>query len=122
MKILYDYQAFEMQTHGGVSRCFAEIYSHLPNYIEATIGIKKTDNEYLLSKGFKHWGPTYNRLLSSYPFSHDTLLFPIYHKIISRYCQKRMATGYPFLDPIVLRHYITIVLPLSQLNFNKNYL
>lgn len=28
MKVLYDSQAFDMQTHGGVSRCFAELYSH----------------------------------------------------------------------------------------------
>ena len=100
-----------MQTHGGVSRCFAEIYSHLPNNIEATIGIKKTDNEYLLSKGFKHWGPTYNRLLSSYPFSHDTLLFPIYHKIISRYCQKRMAKNHKYCEELLIKKSFDIFHP-----------
>lgn len=36
MKVLYDSQAFDMQTHGGVSRCFAELYSHLPQDIEAS--------------------------------------------------------------------------------------
>ena len=39
MKVLYDSQAFDMQTHGGVSRCFAELYSHLPQDIEASLSV-----------------------------------------------------------------------------------
>ncbi len=47
MKVLYDYQAFAMQSHGGVSRCFAELYKNLPDNIDAEIAINETDNTYL---------------------------------------------------------------------------
>lgn len=111
MKVLYDYQAFEMQTHGGVSRCFAEIYSHMPNDITATIGIKGTNNEYLLSKGFKYWGPSYNRFLSSFPFSHDCLPFSIYEKLISKYCQKRIARNHKYCKHLLSNGKIDIFHP-----------
>lgn len=47
MKVLYDYQAFSIQTHGGVSRSFSELIKHLPKGIETNICIKETDNVYL---------------------------------------------------------------------------
>ena len=50
MKILYDHQAFTMQTHGGVTRCFAELISHLPDDISSVIAIKESDNVYLKEK------------------------------------------------------------------------
>ena len=46
-KVLYDYQAFAMQTHGGVSRCFMELYKHLPGSVNAQIAIKESDNVYI---------------------------------------------------------------------------
>ena len=57
MKILYDYQAFLHQTHGGVTRCFAEIARHLPSDFTAEFAVKESDNIYLreygLVKGIK---------------------------------------------------------------------
>ena len=50
MNILYDYQAFMMQTHGGVSKCFAELIAHLPPYISYQAGIKESNNLYLKDK------------------------------------------------------------------------
>ena len=50
MKILYDHQAFTMQTHGGVTRCFAELISNLPNDISAVIAVKESNNVYLKEK------------------------------------------------------------------------
>ena len=47
MKILYDHQAFEMQSHGGVSRCFAELYKNLPKEISASISLKESENVYI---------------------------------------------------------------------------
>lgn len=47
MRILFDSQAFTMQTHGGVSRCFAELYKHLPSNVEARISVYESDNAYL---------------------------------------------------------------------------
>lgn len=52
MRVLYDYQAFDMQPHGGVSRCFAELYQRLPSTIEAKIGVQETNNIYLQQLGF----------------------------------------------------------------------
>ena len=46
MHILYDHQAFSMQTHGGVSRCYAELYKHLPPDCEASIALRESNNAY----------------------------------------------------------------------------
>ena len=56
MKVLYDPQAFDMQTHGGVSRCFAELYAHRPAFVDASISIKETNNVYLKDLGFPEAG------------------------------------------------------------------
>ena len=53
INILYDYQAFEMQTHGGVSRCFAELYQRLPKEITAQIGVVEINNIYLQLLNFE---------------------------------------------------------------------
>lgn len=47
VRVLYDYQAFAMQTHGGVSRCFWELYKHLPQQVQAQITVKESDNVYI---------------------------------------------------------------------------
>ena len=39
MRILFDSQAFTMQTHGGISRCFVELYKNLPKDIEARFSV-----------------------------------------------------------------------------------
>lgn len=59
MNVLYDSQAFDMQTHGGVSRCFAELYAHMPADVHAQIALVETDNVYLQQLGFKPKGTTY---------------------------------------------------------------
>ena len=46
-RILYDHQAFTMQKYGGVSRCFVELFKNLPNGIEASIALYKSDNVYV---------------------------------------------------------------------------
>ena len=38
IRTLFDFQAFQMQTHGGVSRCFAELIHCLPDDVEAVVG------------------------------------------------------------------------------------
>ena len=48
MKVLFDYQAFQIQNHGGVSRGFAEVISRLNSYgIDWEIAIKDSKNIYL---------------------------------------------------------------------------
>lgn len=63
MKVLYDPQAFDMQTHGGVSRCFAELYAHRPAFVNASISIKETNNVYLKDLGFPEAGDVYKHFL-----------------------------------------------------------
>lgn len=54
MRILFDYQAFEFQKIGGVSRLFAEIIPHLKIMgINTSIGIKESDNVYIGQLGLK---------------------------------------------------------------------
>lgn len=47
MRILYDYQAFEMQTFGGISKCFCKLITNLPNTCHVQIGIKESNNIHL---------------------------------------------------------------------------
>lgn len=47
MKILYDHQAFQMQYFGGVSKCFCELISRLPEGVEAEISIAQSNNQHL---------------------------------------------------------------------------
>ena len=50
MKILYDYQTFQEQTHGGISRYFTEIIGHLPPEATPFVCAKYVDNVYLMEK------------------------------------------------------------------------
>lgn len=75
MKVLYDSQAFDMQTHGGVSKCFAELYKHLPPEVEAYIGIKETENVYLREMGFANKYDDYNRFLKKGKFPLKRVLY-----------------------------------------------
>lgn len=46
MRILFDHLAFDMQTHGGVTRSFVELYKHLPNDVEVEFSVRESDNVY----------------------------------------------------------------------------
>lgn len=68
MTILFDYQAFEMQPFGGVSKSYAEIISHLKAMgVDVHLAIKESNNEHLLQKGIapsiKSLGTTNKRWL-----------------------------------------------------------
>ena len=53
MQILFDYQAFELQRIGGVSRSYAEIISNLAKMGQRCIvGVKESDNVYLKGKAW----------------------------------------------------------------------
>lgn len=51
MKILYDYQAFELQRYGGVSNCFTQLIKNMPSDVDIEIGIRETNNIHLLASG-----------------------------------------------------------------------
>ena len=63
-RVLYDSQAFDMQTHGGVSRCFSELYLHMPKDVDAKISVLETDNTYLNNCGFPREGSAYEKMLT----------------------------------------------------------
>ena len=50
-RVLMDSQAFDYQTHGGISRCFAELISHMPADISLHLPLVETKNIYLKQKG-----------------------------------------------------------------------
>lgn len=79
MKVLYDSQAFDMQTHGGISRCFAELYSHLPKDIDAHISVLESNNVYLQNLGYKSEGELYNNFLWSKDSALKKLLYKLYY-------------------------------------------
>lgn len=47
MRVLFDYQAFEFQKIGGVSRYFSEVMRSLRKYADVDLGLVATDNVYL---------------------------------------------------------------------------
>ena len=87
MRILYDHQAFEMQSHGGVSRCFAELYKNLPKEISASISLKESNNVYineinLAGTHFKRDG--FNNFICRRPFPGKWHLYEMYQKILGK--------------------------------------
>ena len=51
MKILYDYQAFELQKYGGVSNCFTQLIKNMPPDVDIEIGVRETNNIHLQASG-----------------------------------------------------------------------
>ena len=79
MRVLYDYSAFDMQTHGGVSRCFVELYRCLPEKVKAEISVKVTDNVYLQQLGFKSAQGLYDHFMTPRNFLGKKFLFKLYY-------------------------------------------
>ena len=75
MKVLYDSQAFDMQTHGGVSRCFAELYRHLPPDVDKCLTVRETDNVYLRNLGFPPKNDDYANFISRRNFPMKRILY-----------------------------------------------
>lgn len=47
MKVLYDSQIFSYQRFGGISNCFVQLISHLPDDVHYRIAVEETDNIHL---------------------------------------------------------------------------
>ena len=76
-----------MQSHGGVSRCFAELYKNLPNEINASISLKESENVYikemnLAGTHFKRDG--FNNFICRRPFPGKWHLYEMYQKILGK--------------------------------------
>ena len=46
MRVLYDHQIFSLQNYGGISRCFVELYRHMPASCQVMIAVRESDNVY----------------------------------------------------------------------------
>lgn len=90
IKVLYGYEAFEMQCFGGVSRCFVELYKHLPTDVSAMFGLVESDNIYMQSLGFESIGSRYAHFLPHIHFPHKSYLFHCINRIGGVY----YGTGY----------------------------
>lgn len=87
MRILYDHQAFEMQSHGGVSRCFAELYKNLPKEISASISLKESENVYIKEMdlaGTYFRSDGFNSFICHRPFPGKWHLYEMYQKILGK--------------------------------------
>lgn len=81
INVLFDAQAFDLQTHGGVSRCFVELSKHLPEWVEGRMAICETDNVYLRDSGYKSSGSTYRSFTCLDDGKFKWLLYKLYQNI-----------------------------------------
>lgn len=63
MKVLYDYQAFDIQRSGGVSNVFSLLVSEVKKREEVMVSIASTENLYMLAQGYPTAKQTYDRLI-----------------------------------------------------------
>lgn len=64
MKILYDYQAFDIQRSGGVSNVFSLLVSEVKKREDVSVGIASTKNLYMLAQGYPTEDACLNKLKS----------------------------------------------------------
>ena len=72
MKILYDYQAFDIQRSGGVSNVFSMLVEEIAKREELALGIASTQNLYMLALGYPSQEVTIKRLVDGGKISPDT--------------------------------------------------
>ena len=93
MKILYDYQAFDIQRSGGVSNVFSLLVDEVKKREEVFVGITSTTNLYMLARGYPTEEGTLNRLINAGKIDAGTDLSDIdwkkVNKIYSRNAIKR---------------------------------
>lgn len=76
-----DSQAFDSQTHGGVSRCFAGLITHLPDNIELTIPIAETHNQYLKEMGMDPGRDYYMEFCKGHPTALNRFWYKLYTNV-----------------------------------------
>ena len=68
-KVLYDHQIFTLQKYGGISRCFVELYKHMPDSCGPTIAVRETENVYAQElKGVNPIGYDYEHFICNRHF------------------------------------------------------
>lgn len=79
VRVLMDSQAFDMQTHGGVSRCFSELIKYMPEDISLSLPVLETKNIYLRELGIVSKRDYY----MEYCHNHPTPLKRFWYKLIT---------------------------------------
>ena len=85
MRVLFDYQAFDLQTHGGVSKCMIELCNHMPSYVRPILGVYESDNVYLKKNGFKAMDTTFRHFMYIEKFKGKRRIFTPYFKMTHRF-------------------------------------
>ena len=88
MKILYDYQAFDIQRSGGVSNVFSLLVSEVKKREEVTVSIASTDNLYMLAQGYPTAKQTYDRLIAAGKLNEGMGLNDIDWGKVNKICSK----------------------------------
>ena len=85
MKILYDHQIFDYQRYGGISRCFVELYRHLPLGCNAKISAMESENAYLLESGISRPVGFYlKNFILPFHWPYKNKMFTAYNRMIGR--------------------------------------
>lgn len=88
MKILYDYQAFDIQRSGGVSNVFSLLVNEVKKQEEISVGIASTENLYMLAQGYPTRESTYNRLVDAQKINPATSINDIDWKKVNQIYSK----------------------------------
>ena len=88
MKILYDYQAFDIQRSGGVSNVFSLLVSEVKKREEVTVSIASTENLYMLAQGYPTAKQTYDRLIAAGKLNEGMGLNDIDWGKVNKICSK----------------------------------
>lgn len=82
IRVLYDHQAFTKQIYGGVSRCFVELYKHIPQGVHAQIAVKESDNVYIRDlQEVQPANDRYNKFLCKRDFKGKRIIHQLYDKL-----------------------------------------
>lgn len=83
MKILYDYQAFDMQDYGGVSNSFVQLISNLPQDADYEIALHESNNVHLRESRLGVY-PSKNYATVSRRFVKNSLAYGIYSRLFPK--------------------------------------
>lgn len=116
MKILYDYQAFDIQRSGGVSNVFSLLVDEVKKKAEIGIGFASTNNIYMLSQGYPSEERTLSRLINDGKISPDTGINDIDWKKVNKiYSQKAIQRGdYDVFHPTHYNPYFIELMPKNK--------
>ena len=92
MKILYDYQAFDIQRSGGVSNVFSLLVEEVRKREEVKIGLAATTNLYMLAQGYPSEEATLQRLVDSGKIQSGTPVKDIDWKKVNKIYSKNAIT------------------------------